>query len=141
MNEHATKVFERLPKDGSKVGGITLQRELDLSKVEFKHAKQELVEAGLIGLGQGRGGSVYRTGKEPTKVVSHAERLEAAREIKSARSMDLKDRDEIRARVTALVKKQLGVDIEDKHISLYGMHLTPMVEIKGQMHQVTEALL
>ena len=55
-----------LPADGSAIGNIRLRRQLaaalgtDISETRYEQARDELVEAGAVTKGQGRGGSVRR---------------------------------------------------------------------------------
>lgn len=76
------------------MGGITLQRELSMSKLEYQKARDELKEQGLVLSGQGRGGSLRRVeGKEPEveHEVTKVERMAHAREAKVAMSRAKKE--------------------------------------------------
>jgi hypothetical protein len=59
LSKAAKKLFELVPSDGTFIGNTTLQRRSKLGKVYWK-VTGELVGAGLLSRGKGRGGSVAR---------------------------------------------------------------------------------
>lgn len=96
FSDLAQKIYDHLPPNGAKVGGITIQRDLELSKVEYGKGRDELKAEGLCVSGKGRGGSLARVeGKEPDNgKKTKGESLEIAREEKKARSRAQKELDE-----------------------------------------------
>src|SRR5690242_20737917 len=92
LSDNAQKLWDRLPEDCTKVGGITLQRELELSKLDYKRAAAELKERNLVEAGAGRGGSLgRREGAEIETGPSKVERMAHAREAKVAKSRERKE--------------------------------------------------
>jgi hypothetical protein len=138
LSAEATRVFEHLPADGTKVGGITLQRELDLSKVEYQRARDELKAEGLVVPGAGRGGSLEGAQPQEERVVSKSERMAHAREAKSANSRERKVIQDLREKVLRFVHEEGHKQVEEKHISFTGMdYEKPIIEVwKGGMAQI-----
>lgn len=99
LSDDARNIFDALPPEG-KVGGISLQRELNISKLTYQAARDELKAAGLVEVGGGRGGSLGRMEgaqlPEEEKPVTQAQRLEYARDAKRAKSREQKQYDELR---------------------------------------------
>lgn len=99
VSDNARKLFKALPAEG-KVGGITIREKVGLSMGEFRIAKVELKNAGLIELGKGRGGSLGRVEgaelpPEPKK-ADPVKRMAHAREAKQELSRAQRERDELR---------------------------------------------
>lgn len=123
LSQLAQKLFDVLPADGSKIGGITLQRELEISKGEYIKARAEL--EGLVVIGGGRGGSLARVeGAElpDESKKTKGESLEIAREEKKAKSREQKELDEIKDLAYRWAKEKYDYDIlkpSDIHLS-YG---------------------
>jgi hypothetical protein len=61
----ATRILARLPLDGTAVGQLRLRGLVNLSNEEYRQALEELLHAGLVRLGRGRGGSVARLETQP----------------------------------------------------------------------------
>lgn len=59
LSHRAHELYEAIPEDHS-VGNNSLMSRLEMSKEEYRNAQKELLEAGLIRKGKGRGGSVTR---------------------------------------------------------------------------------
>lgn len=115
----ARNIFDRLPEDGTKVGGITIQRDLEISKLVYMTARDELKEEGLVTVGGGRGGSLARVeGAEipEEKTSSQAERLEHAREAKQAKSRAKKELDQKIEMVISYFDKE-GVTVAREDVS------------------------
>lgn len=94
LSDNAQRVYDHLPEDGEKLGGIAIQRELGLSKLDYQRARDELKTEGLVISGKGRGGTLARIeGKAPEAKKSRAEALELAREEKQAKSRAKKELD------------------------------------------------
>lgn len=75
MNEIAKQILELLPNDGSTLSGSQIKATLALRDLEYKAAKQELKDEGIIILGRGRSGTmalaVPGTGSDKeTKILS-----------------------------------------------------------------------
>jgi hypothetical protein len=60
LSEAAERLLRELPEDGGKRGNIELVEVLSLEKDSYLSARQELLKAGLVELGLGRGGSLGR---------------------------------------------------------------------------------
>lgn len=108
LSSTALKVLEALPAESSVSGG-KLKDRLRLSSLEFKAAKDELREAGLVTLGRGRGGTVTRIPDkeyEPPVKVAPVERMAIAREVKQAKSRERQEMDTLREHVTNIGKKR-----------------------------------
>jgi hypothetical protein len=58
VNEAAESIFDLLPKNGLKLSGSQIKATLGLEDEEYKVAKAELKEAGLVVLGRGRSGTI-----------------------------------------------------------------------------------
>jgi hypothetical protein len=61
---HREIVLACVPEDGSPKGNITLQQESGLAKEDCDAARKSLIADGFLTAGRGRGGSVYRSGKD-----------------------------------------------------------------------------
>ena len=135
----AKKLFEALPPSGNKVGGITLQRELEISKTEYRKARAELQEQNLVIVGRGRGGSLARIeGAEPEEKATQGQALEYAREAKRAKSREQRELDEQVDIAYKWAKKKLKYDIRkrsDIHLS-YGRIIIAVW--KGNQAQMCE---
>lgn len=122
LSPEATKVFNRLPEDGTTVGGITLQRELSLSKLEYQRARDELKTEGLVISGRGRGGSLGRIeGVQPKeeKVITKAERMAIAREVKAVKSREEREMAELIEKVLNWAHEKGYPQVEKKDLSFY----------------------
>lgn len=62
-------LFGEVPEDGTPVGNITLRNKLGWSKERYFRIRDRLNERGLIAVGRGKGGSVYR----PQSVINPRE--------------------------------------------------------------------
>lgn len=135
MSPEATKIFERLPVDGTKVGGITLQRELKITKLEYQKARDELKAEGLVLSGMGRGGSLGRVeGVEPKeeRVVTKEERMAHAREAKVANSREKQKTADLKEKVMKHMHECGHTQVELKHITFTGMdYEKPIIEVWG----------
>lgn len=125
LSNEARTLFEQLPENGEKVGGITLQRELNIGKLAYQSARDELKSLNLVVVGGGRGGSLKRAdGAElpEEKDTSQAVRLEHAREAKRAKSREQKYYDEIKEVARRWCRENLNYEIrKDSEIHLsYG---------------------
>lgn len=71
MTDQATRLLGTLPENGKSMGNVTL-RKLFATPEEYIAAKTELLTAGLITLGRGKGGSVRRiiTVAEPVSIAA-----------------------------------------------------------------------
>lgn len=58
MNEVSQQILDLLPKNGLKLSGSQIKATLELEDEEYKAAKTELKEAGLVVLGRGRSGTI-----------------------------------------------------------------------------------
>lgn len=58
MNEIAEQIFELLPNNGTTLSGSQIKATLMLRDTEYKAAKQELKDSGLVILGRGRSGTM-----------------------------------------------------------------------------------
>lgn len=148
LSDDARNLFEALPPDG-KVGGITLQRQLDLSKLTYQSARDELKAAGLVEVGGGRGGSLGRVEDallpEDEKPTTQADRLEFARDAKKSKSREQKYHDEIREIARKWCKENLnGYEIrQDNEVHLsYGRILVAVWRDDGSniadMYQIPQ---
>jgi len=61
LSDEARKMLQMIPPDGSSIGNSSLRSKMGLSVEEYWRVRDELLEAGLIQTGKGRGGSVSRT--------------------------------------------------------------------------------
>ncbi len=138
----AQKLFEALPPNGGKVGGITLQRELEISKTEYRKARAELQEQDLVIVGGGRGGSLARVeGAEPEEKATKGKALEYAREVKAAKSREQRELDEQVDIAYKWAKEKLKYDIKkrsDVHLSYGRILITVWKGSKGQMYRIPE---
>jgi hypothetical protein len=116
LSDLAQKIYDHLPSNGIKVGGITIQRDLELSKVEYGKGRDELKIEGLCVSGKGRGGSLARVeGKEPDNgKKTKGESLEIAREEKKARSRAQKELDEEVDIAYKWCKENLNYDVRKR---------------------------
>jgi len=62
---HREIILAHLPEDGSPKGNITLRRECRLEKEEYDKVRSSLVDDGTVGVGAGKGGSIYRIIETP----------------------------------------------------------------------------
>lgn len=91
MNEITARVFNYLKDSGLdvKLSGGTVKDALGLKDSEYRAAKSELKEAGVVTLGRGRGGtiSLVEDAEPPAepKKLSKAEIMAGAREEKEAK--------------------------------------------------------
>lgn len=146
----ARTLFEALPEDGAKVGGITLQRTLEFDKTAYQSARDELKAADLVKVGGGRGGSLRRAAgaelPEPEKPEytppTPNEQLEHAREAKKYKNREQKYHDEIREIARKWCKENLNYEIRQAneiHLSYGrilvavwrddGSHIADMIQI------------
>ena len=58
MTPEADKLLALIPADGSSIGNIKLRRKARMDEAPYIEARGELIKAGLILTGRGRGGSV-----------------------------------------------------------------------------------
>jgi hypothetical protein len=119
MNENAQKLFDYLKTSG-KVSGGTAKAELDFKDSEYRKAKEELNNAGVVILGRGRGGTIElvdgaQPPKEPKK-LSRAEIMAAAREEKESRSKQKKFHDESKAHGKKIAAKEFPENDTEVHI-------------------------
>lgn len=122
LSPQASKIFAHLPDDCSKIGGITLQRELELSKLEYQRARDELKVEGLVVAGQGRGGSLGRIeGKEPEvePKTTPEERMAHAREAKHAKSRAKRESDELIEKIVKHCHDEGYPQVEFKDVTFY----------------------
>lgn len=59
------RLLRLVPEDGSSVGNVTLRTTLGWEPDKYRRVRQELIDAGHLGLGRGRGGSVCRLALAP----------------------------------------------------------------------------
>lgn len=122
LSSEAAKVFDHLPADGNKIGGITLQRELDLSKVQYQKARDELKAEGLVISGAGRGGSLGRVeGVEPEveKKTTPEERMAHAREAKQAKSRAKREVDDLIGKIVQYCHAEGYPQVEVRDVTFY----------------------
>lgn len=118
LSAQAQRLFDHLPEDGTKIGGITIQRELELSKVEYQRARHELQNEGLAMAGKGRGGSLARIeGKEPEKAPSPQERMALAREAKQANSVARKEMHGLMEKIVAYFHNEGFTQVQAKDVN------------------------
>lgn len=61
MTEQAAQMLSLIPESGQSIGNVTLRKRFHSDDViSYEGTRQELLDAGLIALGRGRGGSVRR---------------------------------------------------------------------------------
>lgn len=53
-------LFDKIPSDGTRVGNVSLRSQLKWDDEKYWNVRNELLEEGMIGLGRGKGGSVFR---------------------------------------------------------------------------------
>ena len=73
MTTEADKLLTLIPADGSAIGNIKLRRQARMDEEPYFAAQKELVQAGLILTGRGRGGSVRLASvrlPDPVEVVA-----------------------------------------------------------------------
>lgn len=74
-------LLQLIPKDGSSIGNIKLQQQLteaaefSFSEEDYWRVRDALIADGVLGKGQGRGGSVYLTQPSATKPSSLADQV------------------------------------------------------------------
>jgi hypothetical protein len=61
VSPEAEQILAALPRDGSLIGNVRLRSRLELDNETYRHARQELLDANLVRLGRGRGGSLARS--------------------------------------------------------------------------------
>lgn len=74
-----------VPEDGSSMGNNRLRRELEWEEARYFEVRDRLVEEGILSVGRGRGGTVYRArpvpptkaAQKPTKVSERRYRRES----------------------------------------------------------------
>lgn len=134
LSDNAKELFDELPEDGTAISGGNLKFALEISDSEFRQAKAELKEAGLVRFGRGRGGSVARLeGAEVVEIPTPTpeERMAVAREVKVAKSRERRERDELEARVKTFASKGLDVPEERIHVTFFGAQMTPIIEVRN----------
>jgi hypothetical protein len=62
LSQQAMTLLELIPKDGSSVGNTFLQSKMGISAETYWKIRQELLDAKLVQVGRGRGGSVSLSG-------------------------------------------------------------------------------
>jgi hypothetical protein len=67
LSDNAQVIFSFLPRDSSSIGNIRLRSLVDLDNESYRAARAELLDAGLVELGRGRGGSVSRAVEQPVE--------------------------------------------------------------------------
>jgi len=65
MESRRKEFFALVPEDGSPVSKVVLMRQLGWEEAFYNDIKNQLVEEGLLQIGRGRGGSVYRSRPSP----------------------------------------------------------------------------
>lgn len=65
ISHNAKALLEHIPMSGAAIGNVTLRKQLGYDTLEhtgteYQDARQELLDAKLITLGRGKGGSVKR---------------------------------------------------------------------------------
>lgn len=129
LSEEAKKLFDYLPSDGTKVGGITIKKDLQWGTVKFTRAKDELREEGLVAFGRGRGGSVARVeGKEIPQGPTPGERMAMARAAKVDQRNTAKRRDELVERARKEAEKNFP-NADEIEVVLHGTPLRPVVTV------------
>ncbi len=129
LSDEAKELFEYLPEDGTKVGGITAKKDLKWGTVQFQKAKDALREEGLVAFGRGRGGSIARVeGKEIPQGPTPQERMAVARAAKasSTRISKLRERVIERARAVAVAECP---DADKIEVALYDTPLHPLITV------------
>jgi len=61
LSPEARRMLQMIPPDGSSIGNSSLRSKIGLSVEDYWRVRDELLRAGLIQTGKGRGGSVSRT--------------------------------------------------------------------------------
>ena len=54
------RLIEKIPQDGSFIGNVFLRKELKWDEKKYWEIRNELIDEDIIGIGRGKGGSVYR---------------------------------------------------------------------------------
>jgi hypothetical protein len=67
MTEQAEKMLALIPENGN-IGNVSLRKALGETPEAYFSVRQELLTAGLIATGRGKGGSVHRTKPEAEAV-------------------------------------------------------------------------
>lgn len=75
LSKSAQALLDALPADGSLRSNLRLRSEVDLDDDAYAGAKQELIDAGVVQLGRGRGG---RLGRREVVTVANFEYLPGA---------------------------------------------------------------
>ena len=130
LSEDARSLFEYLPADGSKVSGPKIKGDLGWGSAQFRLAKEELRDEGLVAFGRGgRGGSVARAeGKELPEKPTPAQRMAHAREAKHAHSQASRNRKELMDKAYLWGKEQFP-NAEKIEVSMYGQPLRPYIVV------------
>lgn len=117
ISDNARTIWKSLPADGSTTGAIRLKERINMSSADFRVAKNELKQAGLVVLGRGRGGSLGRAEgselpPEPVK-PDPKERMAKAREAKEAKTRTEREQAAIREHVIEVGRRHFpnAVDI------------------------------
>lgn len=94
LTDTSKQVLEYVKKNGGKLSGGIIKGELGLKDSEFKKAKTELKQYGLVELGRGRGGTITVVEGVPvpeeTPKRTRAEIMADAREEKEAKKRENK---------------------------------------------------
>lgn len=145
LSANARKILDRLPNDGQKIGGITLQRELSLSKLDYQKGRDELKVEGLVVAGQGRGGSLGRVpGTEPEEepTATKAERMAFAREAKAAKSQMKRETRDLIDRIVQYCHDEGYPRVQAKDVSFSNNR--PVIAVwdeshsRAQMHTIPQ---
>lgn len=120
----ARKLFNALPADGRTIGGGKVKDRTGINTHDFKKAKDELKKAGLIGLGRGRGGSLFRLegaelADEAVEEVADADAMAEVREAKLHKSRAQKERDAMEELILAVAKRN-HPEADEIKSGLYG---------------------
>ncbi len=103
MSQHDAKlhdlILQLLPKDGSSIGNIKLQQQLteaaafSFSEEDYWRVRDALIADGVLGKGQGRGGSVFLAQPSASKPSSLADRVLAKHRPQAEDDQDTSDSD------------------------------------------------
>ncbi|MGK3967784.1 toll/interleukin-1 receptor domain-containing protein [Sorangium sp. So ce118] len=125
MESRRKEFFMLVPEDGSPVSNTTLMRQLGWQESFYNDIKNQLVEEGLLQVGRGRGGSVYRS--RPSSLANPcgaatsqgAQGATATSPIEVFFSYSRKDealRDELEVHLAALRREGLITQWHDRQI-------------------------
>lgn len=136
ISDNARKLLDALPPDGSSIGGMKARDRIAMTAADFRVAKVELKNAGLVTLGRGRGGSIKRNVEapvpEPPKKRSMEEQAAIAREGKKEKEFETKlmqANRERREAIKAWIAQDHGVDPEKIEVDFTGSEGSPLVFI------------